>query len=116
MDYKLMGKNIAEIRLKNHLTQEALAEKIDVSTVFISQIETSVRKPSLDTVYKLSVALNTTVDALIGNDTNQAKYEEIIRLLHGRTSTELAFITGVLREICSNLNDDKIVLNRKCNS
>ena len=46
MNYKLMGKTIAEIRLKNHLTQEALAEKIDVSAVFISQLETTVRKPS----------------------------------------------------------------------
>ena len=109
MNYKLMGKTIAEIRLKNHLTQEALAEKIDVSAVFISQLETSVRKPSLDTIYKLSIALNTTIDALLGINTKQTTYGEITKLLDGRTSDELSFIEGILREICSNLNDGKIV-------
>ncbi len=108
MDYKTMGKNIAEIRSKNHLTQEQLAEKINVSTVFISQIETAVRKPSLETIYKLSIALNTTVDTLIGNDCLQTKYDEISKLLSGKTKEEIDFVTGVIREICSNIKDGKI--------
>ena len=104
-----MGKNIARIRNKNHLTQEQLAEKIDVSTVFISQIETAVRKPSLETIYKLSVALNTTIDTLIGNDNLQTKYDEIAKLLNNKNSDELTFIIGVLREICSNINNGQII-------
>ena len=106
-----MGKNIARIRNKNHLTQEQLAEKIDVSTVFISQIETAVRKPSLETIYKLSIALNTTIDTLIGNDNLQTKYDEIAKLLNDKNSDELSFIIGILREICSNLQDGKITHN-----
>lgn len=39
MDYKLLGKNIKEARKSLKMTQEQLAEQIDVSTVFISQIE-----------------------------------------------------------------------------
>lgn len=113
MDYKLLGRNIARIRIKNHLTQEQLAEKINVSTVFVSQIETSVRKPSLETVYKISLALNTTIDTLIGNDDMQTKYDEISRLLHGKNNAELCFITGILNEICSNIQDGKIVNNQK---
>ncbi len=77
MNYEIMGKNIARIRNKNHLTQEQLAEKINISTVFVSQIETAVRKPSLETIYKISIALNTTIDNLISNNTLQAKYDEI---------------------------------------
>ena len=106
-----MGKNIARIRNKNHLTQEQLAEKIDVSTVFISQIETAVRKPSLETIYKLSIVLNTTIDTLIGNDNLQTKYDEIARLLNDKNSDELSFIIGILREICSNLQDGRITHN-----
>lgn len=108
MDYKGMGKNISKIRIKNHLTQEQLAEKIEVSTVFISQIETAVRKPSLETIYKISVALNTTIDTLIGNENLQTCYDEIARLLAGRNRDELSFITGVLREICSGICEGKI--------
>ena len=52
MDYKLLGKNIKEARKSLKMTQEQLAEQIDVSTVFISQIENGSRKPSLETIYK----------------------------------------------------------------
>lgn len=112
MDYEKMGKNIAYTRNKNHLTQEQLAEKIDVSTVFISQIENAVRKPSLETMYKLSEVLNTTIDVLVGNDNLQTKYEEILKLLEDKNSDELQFIIGIIREICSNTKDGKI-LSRK---
>lgn len=43
MDYKLLGKNIKEARKSLKMTQEQLAEQIDVSTVFISQIENGSR-------------------------------------------------------------------------
>lgn len=108
MNYEIMGRNIARTRNKNHLTQEQLAEKIDVSTVFISQIETAVRKPSLETIYKLSVALNTTIDALIDNNNLQTKYDEIAKLLSDKNADELNFIIAILREICVNIEDGQI--------
>lgn len=108
MNYDLMGRNIAIARNKNHLTQEQLAEKIDVSTVFISQIETAVRKPSLETIYKISIALNTTVDRLLGNSTLDAKYDEIAKLLKDKNDVELNFIINVLREICNGTSNGSI--------
>ena len=113
MDYTTMGKNIAKIRNMNHMTQEQLAEKTDVSTVFISQIETAVRKPSLETMYRLSGALNTTIDTLIGNDNLQAKYDEIAKMLQNRSADELSFITGILREICLNIREGRIISGNK---
>ena len=68
MDYKLLGKNIKEVRKSLKITQEQLAEKIEVSTVFISQIESGARKPSLETVYKISGALKIKIDTLINKD------------------------------------------------
>ena len=104
-----MGKNIAKIRNKQHLTQEQLAEKTDVSTVFISQIETAVRKPSLETIYKISIALNTTIDTIIGNNSLHTQRKEIAKLLENRTPTELNFIIKILREICDNISDERII-------
>lgn len=109
MNYEIMGKNIARIRNKNHLTQEQLAEKINISTVFVSQIETAVRKPSLETIHKISVALNTTIDSLIDNNKIQAKYDEFLTLLQDKNVDEISFILNVLREICSNIKDGKII-------
>lgn len=110
MDYEAMGRNIARIRNKNHLTQEQLAERINISTVFVSQIETAVRKPSLETIYKISTALNTTIDTLIGNNSLQTKYDEISKLLQDKNSDEISFITDIIREISSNLKDGKIII------
>ena len=109
MNYEIMGKNIARIRNKNHLTQEQLAEKINISTVFVSQIETAVRKLSLETIYKISIALNTTIDNLISNNTLQAKYDEIKLLLQDKNNDEISFILNILREICSNIKDGQII-------
>lgn len=109
MDYVLLGKNIAKARNRNHLTQEQLAEKVDVSTVFISQLETAVRKPSLETIYKISMGLNTTLDTLIGNSSLEAKYNEIANLLQSKNDIELSFITNILREMCSQIKDGKLI-------
>lgn len=109
MNYVSLGKNIAKARNKNHLTQEQLAEKVDVSTVFISQLETAVRKPSLETIYKISIALNTTLDTLIGNISLESKYDEIANLLKDKNDVELLFITNVLREMCSQIKDGKLI-------
>ena len=110
MNYKIMGINIAKKRVENHLTQEQLAEIINVSTVFISQTETAVRKPSLETVYKLSSALNTTIDNLIGNESHQSQIEEIISLLENKNKDEISFVTNIVREICLNTNNGKITI------
>lgn len=62
MDYKRLGKRIKEERLKKDMTQEQLAESIDVSGVYISHIECGSAKPSLDTLIKICNALGTTPD------------------------------------------------------
>ena len=105
MDYIVLGRNIAKARINNHLTQEILAEKIDVSTVFISQIETAARKPSLETVYKISKELNTTIDSLIGNNELKVKHDEILKMLSDMNEKEMRFINNVLREICKSLKN-----------
>ena len=62
--YKVLGKRIREIRIKSNITQERLAESSGISSNFISQIERGRNKCSLDTIYKLSQALNTPMSKL----------------------------------------------------
>lgn len=45
-----IGSRIRTFRLKNNLTQAQLAETLDVSTNFISEIETGKKKISIDTL------------------------------------------------------------------
>ena len=112
MDYKVLGINVRKCRKGLKMTQEVLAEKINISTVFISQIETGVGKPALETVFKLSNVLNVSIDDLVKNKDNSITISdnaEMEMLLKGRTYKEINFVTGIVKEMLENLNDEKIV-------
>ena len=53
MDYIDLGRRVKELRKKQHMTQEALAEKLDISTSFLGHIERGTRVASLETLVKL---------------------------------------------------------------
>lgn len=55
---KLLGKKIQTIRKSRMLTQEKLAELIDIETPSLSYIETGKYSPSVETLQKLADALN----------------------------------------------------------
>lgn len=65
MDYTILGARIRQERQKHNLTQERLAEKIDVSHAYIGQIERGERSLSLDTLVKLANQLGVTIDYLL---------------------------------------------------
>lgn len=54
---KLLGKRIRELRKARHLTQEKLAELVEIGPANISYIETGRFAPSVETLAKLSEAL-----------------------------------------------------------
>ena len=66
MDYVLLGKRVRISRTVLELTQEELADKIGVSTSFIGHIERGSRKLSVETLYALCKALDTSADFLMG--------------------------------------------------
>jgi len=65
MDYHLLGARLRQERLNQDLTQEKLAEKIDVSHAYIGQIERGERSLTLDTLIRLANQLGVTVDDLL---------------------------------------------------
>ena len=65
MDMIAIGSKIKEARERAHLTQEELAEIIDISSTHMSVIERGVKTPKLDTFVKIVKALNLSADALL---------------------------------------------------
>lgn len=53
----LLGKRISRMRKKAGLTQEKLAEKINISTTHIGLVETGKRRLSLKTLQKVALAI-----------------------------------------------------------
>jgi transcriptional regulator with XRE-family HTH domain len=54
---RLLGETLRSKRKVAGLSQERLAEKADVSAVFISRIERGIESPSVDNLVKIAVAL-----------------------------------------------------------
>lgn len=62
--YCELGKNIKKRRKELGLTQQELADKLNMSLNFVGKIEVAFSKPSLDTLIEIAKALDTTVSKL----------------------------------------------------
>lgn len=110
LNYKIIGKRIKEIRKMNKLTQDELAEKADLSKVFIAYIETNKRKPSLESIVKISQALNSSIDnILIGNTTpNDNDYQlDLSLLLVDCNNYEKRIIIDTIKSLKASLISNK---------
>lgn len=65
LDYKEIGFRIRKMRRAHHLSQEQLAEKVDISTTHMSHIETGKTKLSLLVLVDLAQALHVSTDRLL---------------------------------------------------
>ena len=65
MNKLTLGDRIKEARKKQKLTQDQLAEQIDVSVEFIGQIERGLKLPSIQVFIKLVETLNVSADYLL---------------------------------------------------
>ena len=59
------GFNLKIERMRSRLSQEQLAEIVDVSKTYISNVETAKHDISITNAYKLSRAVNKTIEDLL---------------------------------------------------
>ena len=72
MDYVELGKRIRAARLAAGLTQERLAERINLSSGHCAHVERGTTKVSLSALVAIANALNTTPDKLLIDNNYQA--------------------------------------------
>ncbi|MCC0672263.1 MULTISPECIES: helix-turn-helix domain-containing protein [unclassified Clostridioides] len=65
MDYKALGKRIKIARIKKGITQESIANEIDITPSHLSNVETGKTKVSLPTLIDIANALSINIDALL---------------------------------------------------
>ncbi len=66
MDYITLRRRVRLRRRQAGLTQEQLAEIVEISPAFLGHVERGSRKLSVETLLRLCRALNTTADDLLG--------------------------------------------------
>lgn len=74
-----IGETIKNIRKKNGFTQKDLGNKLGVSAAMIAQYETGKRKPKIETLNKISVALSVPLEMLL-HEVDTTDKTEILRL------------------------------------
>lgn len=75
LDYKAIGKRIKIARIKADLTQDRLAEMVEISPTHMSNIETGTTRVSLTAIVSLANALSVTVDDLLCDSVVKSKVQ-----------------------------------------
>ena len=96
---ELIGNNIAKYRVLAGLTQAQLAERIGVSTPFLSRIERGQKLMKLQTLCEIGNALNVSYDALLREESPSVHIENIKMILAKQPTEYLVGIERLIR-IC----------------
>ena len=113
VNYKYIGKKIAYYRKKAEITQQKLAEEMDLSVSYIGQIERGITKISLERLYQVANILNVDVVFLLSpNDLDNsnlanAQISEIIKNLPSEFISYLSYILMKTDEYFKEIDKEK---------
>ena len=110
LDYKAIGKRIKIARIKADLTQEMLAEKIELSPTHLSNIETGTTRVSLTTIISIANGLGITVDDILYDNVIKARVQienDIAEILDDCDEYEIRMIKDMAAALKETLRKDK---------
>lgn len=102
MDYKAIGNRIRKLRRQKNMSQEQLAEIIDISVTHMSHIETGSTKLSLPVLVEISYALSVSTDSLLFDAPQMQKsdaLEKIGKILENCSDEQALLISDIVENI-----------------
>ena len=109
IDYSVIGERLKKARKECHMTQEQLAEKIDVSIAFLSRIERGSSQINLKRLSQICEILDVTEgDILNGSSSKSIKYLdlEFANLLKNCSSEDQRLIYDIAKVIANKNNSE----------
>jgi len=104
-ELKSMGDRMKSKRLQLGYTQERVAELTDISFSTYSKIENAIQSPSLDTLIRISIVLDISMDYLIFGNENIKKdiddFSDIITLLQNADFKQVQYVYELLSQLLS---------------
>ena len=85
VDYKLIGGRIKSGRIMKNLTQEYVAEKANITTVYLSKIENGHVHPTIDVLASICNTLNYDLGSIfthVSPSSDKYQYEKIVKLFN----------------------------------
>ena len=111
LDYFQIGQRIRKFRRAAGLSQEELAEKIDISTTHMSHIETGNTKLSLPVLTDIALHLDVRADDLLFDSPRAGRVsatEEILHTLDQCDETQLRIMADMIRELKITLDKNNV--------
>lgn len=111
LNFKAIGKRIKIARLKTDLTQEIMAEKIEVTPQHVSNIETGNSSVSLTTLIAIANLLKVSVDELICDTVLKTKYvfsKEANEIFRDCNEYEIRVLVEILKAAKYSMRDVKM--------
>ena len=100
IDYKLIGERIKKARKSAGMTQEFLAEKLNVSIGYVSQIERGITKISLDLLGAISSILDYDIAVFITESaihSNEYMETELLNEIRKLDQKKKKFILEIIK-------------------
>lgn len=94
---EIIGENIAKYRESTGMTQSELAERVGITTAFVSRVERGLKMMKVHTLFATAQALNVSCDALLHKEVQIGRRENIKRFLEMCPVEYLAGIEKLVR-------------------
>ena len=85
IDYKLIGSRLKSEREAKRLTQDAVAEQADITTVYLSKIENGKVHPTLNALSAICTVIDCDLGTVLLNSASESKdyqSEKVVQLFH----------------------------------
>lgn len=100
LDYYEIGQRIRKYRKASGLSQEELAERVEISTTHMSHIETGNTKLSLPVFVDIAMALEIHTDELLFDTPKSLRstnIEDILNVLNSCDTSQLRILSDIVR-------------------
>ena len=102
IDYSVIGERLKKVRKEKHMTQEQLAEKLDVSIAFLSRIERGSSQVNLKRLSQICEILGVSEGEIlngVSNKSNKYLNEEFSSLLKDCSPADRSLIYEIAKVV-----------------
>lgn len=101
-----IGRRIREARTKRGMTQEQLAERTDITIVYLSELERGLKLPSLTVFVSIAETLHVSTDSLLRDDLESGKeyiYDDLTKKLDRLSPKQRVAVSEIIDAYIRNL-------------
>lgn len=108
MDKTTLGQKLREVRLEQGYTQQALARKAAIGSVYLGEIERGLKMPSMNIFIRIIEALNVSADYILRDELTAARayvLNDITQRLQALTPQQRRTAVSILDAYITNLSE-----------